>query len=154
MVADTYHVATKQLLPHLHARTGESPLPDPRTKQLEEPNTFSYPDSTNLHFHGAHVSGEAPADDTSLIIDPGESYNYEVPFPETHMGGKKNDDIYTLDWCAVEYMLRQVILKPFSHLQYKNSIYFASFYKKERIGTILIATERALFRLGEAPREY
>ena len=51
MVADTYHVATKQLLPHLHARTGESPLPDPRTKQLEEPNTFSHGSDTLSFLH-------------------------------------------------------------------------------------------------------
>jgi len=51
------------------------------------PNGFSHPDSTNLHFHGAHVSGEAPGDDTTIIVDAGESYDYQVFFPAFHMGG-------------------------------------------------------------------
>ena len=89
---------------------------------VEEPNTFSYPDSTNLHFHGAHVSGEAPADDTSLIIDPGESYNYEVPFPETHMGGKKNDDIYVGLVCSRIHAATSNIETLFS-LAIQNSIH-------------------------------
>jgi len=46
-----------------------------------------HPDSTNLHFHGAHVSGERPADDTTLSIEPGGSYQYKVEFPSDHMGG-------------------------------------------------------------------
>lgn len=51
------------------------------------PNEYNYPDSTNLHFHGGHVSGERPGDDTSLIIDAGTSYQYKVFFPQFHMGG-------------------------------------------------------------------
>ena len=52
-----------------------------------DPNSFSYPDSTNLHFHGAHVSGDRPGDDTTIVVDPGESFRYEVFFPQFHMGG-------------------------------------------------------------------
>jgi len=50
-------------------------------------NTFSYPDHANLHFHGAHISGERPGDDTTLDIGPGESYKYTINFPEYHSGG-------------------------------------------------------------------
>lgn len=51
-------------------------------------NQFSYPDSTNLHFHGAHVSGELPSDDVTFNIDPQESFQYETFFPDFHIGGK------------------------------------------------------------------
>jgi len=50
-------------------------------------NNYAFPDSTNLHFHGPHVSSERPADDTTIIVDPGESFRYEVEFPSEHMGG-------------------------------------------------------------------
>jgi len=50
-------------------------------------NNFAFPDSTNLHFHGPHVGSQRPGDDTTLIIDPGESFQYEVQFPSDHMGG-------------------------------------------------------------------
>jgi FtsP/CotA-like multicopper oxidase with cupredoxin domain len=50
-------------------------------------NDFSYPDETNLHFHGAHVSSESPADDTTIVVKPGGSFKYKVFFPSFHMGG-------------------------------------------------------------------
>jgi len=50
-------------------------------------NTFRYPDHTNLHFHGGHVSGNLPSDDTRIKIAPGESYQYETHFPKEHMPG-------------------------------------------------------------------
>ena len=53
----------------------------------EDENDHSFPDSTNLHFHGPHITGEAPGDDTTLIVDPGESYTYLVEFQQDHMGG-------------------------------------------------------------------
>ena len=60
----------------------------PQSNPNTDPLDYAYPDSTNLHWHGAHVSGEAPGDDTSIIVDPGESYRYEVFFPQYHVGGK------------------------------------------------------------------
>jgi len=50
-------------------------------------NQFAFPDSSNLHFHGPHVSGERPGDDTTIVVDPGESYRYELFFPAFHIGG-------------------------------------------------------------------
>jgi FtsP/CotA-like multicopper oxidase with cupredoxin domain len=50
-------------------------------------NKFSYPDSSNLHFHGSHVSGELPSDDVTYKVDPGDEYQYETHYPENHMPG-------------------------------------------------------------------
>lgn len=53
----------------------------------EGKNEYSFPDTSNLHFHGAHVSGELPSDDSTLKVSPGEEYQYETVFPEDHMPG-------------------------------------------------------------------
>jgi len=50
-------------------------------------NEFAFPDSSNLYFHGPHISGERPGDDATIIVDPGESFRYEVFFPKFHVGG-------------------------------------------------------------------
>jgi len=50
-------------------------------------NHYGDPDVGNLHFHGGHVSSVLPADDTSLQVPPGESYNFSVPFPSFHAPG-------------------------------------------------------------------
>jgi FtsP/CotA-like multicopper oxidase with cupredoxin domain len=50
-------------------------------------NKFSYPDTSNLHFHGSHVSGELPSDDVTLSVDPGDSYQYITNYPASHMPG-------------------------------------------------------------------
>jgi len=53
----------------------------------EVENEFSYPDTSNLHFHGAHVSGELPSDDVTLRVSPGSEFQYESHFPANHMPG-------------------------------------------------------------------
>jgi len=58
-----------------------------QTRVNTEPLTFTSPDQTNLHFHGAYVSSESPADDTTLNFGPGDAFQYEVNFPPNHMGG-------------------------------------------------------------------
>ena len=50
-------------------------------------NILSAPDETNLHFHGLHISGELPSDDTSLVIPPGGNYTYTIQVPDYHMPG-------------------------------------------------------------------
>ena len=55
--------------------------------QNENENEFSIPDTSNLHFHGAHVSGELPSDDVTLKVEPGSEYQYETHFPTNHMPG-------------------------------------------------------------------
>jgi len=79
--------------PTIRVRKGDCLVVNFYNKLEEQPGTndvrneFSFPDSANLHFHGTHVSGERPADDSTLIIDAGESYRYEICFPDFHLGG-------------------------------------------------------------------
>eukprot|EP01083_Nonionella_stella_P219616 786509_1 len=42
---------------------------------------------TNIHPHGVHVSGEAPADDVRITIDPQSSFEYVYDIPCDHSGG-------------------------------------------------------------------
>ncbi len=51
---------------------------------LNTPNEFN---STNLHFHGFHVSPKANSDNVYLQINPGESFNYVVLLPDDHPAG-------------------------------------------------------------------
>ncbi len=51
---------------------------------LNTPNEFN---STNLHFHGFHVSPKGNSDNVYLQINPGESFNYVVRLPEDHPAG-------------------------------------------------------------------
>ncbi|MEQ9259809.1 MAG: multicopper oxidase family protein, partial [Roseovarius sp.] len=60
------------------------PNTDSGTPILNEPNEFS---TTNLHFHGFHVSPKANSDNVYLQIHPGESFNYVVRLPEDHPAG-------------------------------------------------------------------
>ncbi len=43
--------------------------------------------STNLHFHGGHVSPTKPADDVFLEIAPGDSFEYTYAIPADHPCG-------------------------------------------------------------------
>ena len=41
-------------------------------------NTMKDPNTTNIHTHGLHISGESPADDVLYVkITPGESHTCE-----------------------------------------------------------------------------
>ena len=44
-------------------------------------------DVTNLHFHGAFVSSNAPSDDVLAAVPAGGTYQYEVDIPADHMPG-------------------------------------------------------------------
>ena len=50
-------------------------------------NALSAPQESNLHFHGLHIDGELPSDDTSLVVLPGDSYTYTIHLPDHHMPG-------------------------------------------------------------------
>jgi hypothetical protein len=51
-------------------------------------NTFGIPDTSNLHFHGGHISGEEPSDDIYIHVKPdGGTYEYTSVFPKDHMPG-------------------------------------------------------------------
>jgi len=41
-------------------------------------------ESTNLHYHGLHISPQDSADNIFLELSPGETYTYEFTIPENH----------------------------------------------------------------------
>lgn len=43
--------------------------------------------TTNLHYHGMHISPEGNGDDVFLTVQPGERYSYEIEVPADHPGG-------------------------------------------------------------------
>ena len=50
-------------------------------------NDFKDPNVTNLHTHGLHISGEAPADDVTRMFEGGRGGDYVYDIPADHMGG-------------------------------------------------------------------
>jgi len=50
-------------------------------------NKYHIPNSTNIHTHGPHISGESPGDNVFLNLGPGNSSNYVYEFNENHMPG-------------------------------------------------------------------
>jgi FtsP/CotA-like multicopper oxidase with cupredoxin domain len=52
------------------------------------PSGSNYLNDTNLHFHGLHVSPNAPADDSiDLLALPGQSLHYKISIPIDHPPG-------------------------------------------------------------------
>eukprot|EP01084_Bolivina_argentea_P269884 458798_1 len=45
------------------------------------------PNTTNIHTHGLHLSGEIPSDNVFVTIGPGEEYTYYYHIPCDHSGG-------------------------------------------------------------------
>lgn len=43
--------------------------------------------TTNLHFHGLHVSPKGNSDNVFVTVPPGEVFNYRVQLPKTHPTG-------------------------------------------------------------------
>ncbi|MGB0661437.1 MAG: multicopper oxidase family protein [Mangrovicoccus sp.] len=60
------------------------PNTDKGSPVLNTPNEFN---TTNLHFHGFHVSPKGNSDNVYLNINPGEGFNYLVRLPEDHPAG-------------------------------------------------------------------
>jgi suppressor of ftsI len=59
--------------------TNELPVP---------PSGSTYANDVNLHYHGLHVSPNAPADDSiDMVAAPGKSVQYKVPIPSDHPPG-------------------------------------------------------------------
>jgi FtsP/CotA-like multicopper oxidase with cupredoxin domain len=48
---------------------------------------FHGPNSTNIHFHGFHVSPNSPADNVLLTIPPGDTFHYSFRVPQTQSPG-------------------------------------------------------------------
>ena len=54
------------------------------------PASTHYPhhfNSTNFHFHGSHVSPSGIADNVLRSMEPGQSYDIEIPIPANHTRG-------------------------------------------------------------------
>lgn len=51
---------------------------------VNEPHGFN---TTNLHFHGMHVSPAGNADNVQIAIPPGQRFQYEVKIPHDHPAG-------------------------------------------------------------------
>lgn len=49
--------------------------------------TNSLPEATNLHFHGLHVPPTGVADNSFVMVAPGEQFQYELPLAANHPGG-------------------------------------------------------------------
>ena len=69
----TYGLTFKNTLPY------DEPSP--------EHNVFKDPNISNIHTHGLHVSGEAPGDDVTRLINGGQCGDYVYDIPSDHMGG-------------------------------------------------------------------
>lgn len=60
-------------------------LPDQGSAYVH--NQFSAADESNVHFHGLHVSGELPSDDSTVPVLPGQDLVYQTSLPDDHMAG-------------------------------------------------------------------
>lgn len=73
---DTLNIAFENQLP-----------PEPHaggTPPVNEPHGFN---TTNLHFHGLHVSPAGNSDNVQIGIPPGKRFQYEVKIPYDHPAG-------------------------------------------------------------------
>ncbi|XP_076825148.1 uncharacterized protein LOC143470760 [Clavelina lepadiformis] len=50
-------------------------------------NKFRLPNTTNIHTHGLHISGEEPQDNVFVDVGPGQSYNYYYQINEDQPAG-------------------------------------------------------------------
>eukprot|EP00581_Thalassiosira_minuscula_P005376 CAMPEP_0183743984 /NCGR_PEP_ID=MMETSP0737-20130205/65499_1 /TAXON_ID=385413 /ORGANISM="Thalassiosira miniscula, Strain CCMP1093" /LENGTH=703 /DNA_ID=CAMNT_0025979619 /DNA_START=265 /DNA_END=2376 /DNA_ORIENTATION=+ len=50
-------------------------------------NAYQKPNSTNIHTHGPHITGETPGDNVFAKVSPGEYFNYSYEFGNNHMPG-------------------------------------------------------------------
>jgi FtsP/CotA-like multicopper oxidase with cupredoxin domain len=80
--------------PTLRARPGDTlrirlvnALPPNRDAQPADHNLPNRFNTTNLHVHGLHVSPDGIADNVMREMEPGESYDIEIPIPKTHTAG-------------------------------------------------------------------
>lgn len=75
MPGDTLEVAFENRMP-----------PNADTEQMvtNTPNRFN---TTNVHYHGFHVSPRGNSDNVYLNIDPGQRFNYVVKIPTDHPAG-------------------------------------------------------------------
>lgn len=61
--------------------------PEPDMHHPTDPNAPHGFNTTNLHFHGLHVSPSGNADNVLLALPPGAHFHYEVKIPSEHPAG-------------------------------------------------------------------
>ncbi len=49
--------------------------------------TNSLPEASSLHFHGLHVPPTGIADNSFVMVAPGDQFQYELPLARNHRGG-------------------------------------------------------------------
>ena len=74
-------------IPPLISRRDSRPNRDHTNIQPNVMNTFHWPNTTNLHLHGMHVSPNAPQDDVLTPVQPGESLTYTYSILKNHNPG-------------------------------------------------------------------
>ena len=60
------------------------PNRDPMPANIDQPHHLN---TTNLHFHGSHVSPSGISDNVMRRMEPGESYDVEIAIPADHTAG-------------------------------------------------------------------
>ncbi|HTU81385.1 MAG TPA: multicopper oxidase domain-containing protein [Candidatus Acidoferrales bacterium] len=76
----TYNGSTTP--PTLRVLPGDTLLVNLTNDLPPPPASATYSNATNLHFHGMHVSPNAPADDSiDMLAAPGQVLHYRVPIP-------------------------------------------------------------------------
>ena len=60
------------------------PNRDPMPAYIDQPHHLN---TTNLHFHGSHVSPSGISDNVMRAMEPGESYDVEIAIPADHTAG-------------------------------------------------------------------
>jgi len=60
------------------------PNRDPAPANIDQPHQVN---TTNLHFHGSHVSPSGISDNVMRSMEPGQSYEIEIALPEDHTAG-------------------------------------------------------------------
>ncbi|MBL8126934.1 MAG: multicopper oxidase domain-containing protein [Chloroflexia bacterium] len=62
-------------------------LPASRDEDPRDEDLPHHLNSTNFHFHGAHVSPEGISDNIFRVFEPGQSYDIEIELPTDHPSG-------------------------------------------------------------------
>ena len=76
------------VMPTLELSPGDTLYVNLTNKMPKPPSGAGYLNDANLHYHGLHVSPNAPADDSiDMLAMPGQSLHYKIPIPTNHPSG-------------------------------------------------------------------
>jgi FtsP/CotA-like multicopper oxidase with cupredoxin domain/peroxiredoxin len=68
----------------IHVENRLPPIPEPVVHSVNVPHGLN---STNIHWHGLHVSPGGNSDNVFLDIRPGQTQDYEIKVPKDHVAG-------------------------------------------------------------------